>query len=319
MIIEFDNVSKRYSDGTQALDGINLAIEEGTTTVFVGPSGCGKTTTMKLVNRLEDPTEGTIYFRGEDIQTHDEIELRRQMGYVIQEVGLFDHMTVAENIATVPRLKEWDEERIDARVDELLELMNLPPGSYREQFPRELSGGQRQRVGVSRALAADPDIMLMDEPFGSLDPITREQLQDEFLEIQSEINTTILFVTHSVQEALKMGDRIAIYDVGTVVQYDTPEAILEDPASEFVEEFIGEDRYLKKLQMNPVRDLMSEAASPVEQVDGVEPLSPETSAHVALSYFLKYDCERIPVKADGEPVGTVTEESVRKLIRRGDR
>ncbi|MHB9287138.1 ABC transporter ATP-binding protein [Halobacteriales archaeon Cl-PHB] len=237
--IEFDDVTKVYDDGTVAIENLSFAVEEGTTTVLVGPSGCGKTTTMKLVNRLEDPTEGTVVFEGEDVQDQDPIDLRRRVGYVIQEIGLFDHMTVGENVATVPELEDWDADRIDDRVDELLELMDLPPEQFRDQYPGELSGGQRQRVGVARALAADPDVLLMDEPFGALDPITRENLQDEFLDIQERIDTTILFVTHSIDEALKMGDKIAIFDVGELVRYDTPANILEDPGSEFVADFIG--------------------------------------------------------------------------------
>lgn len=211
-MIEFDSVTKVYQDQTVAIEDISFAVERGTTTVFVGPSGCGKTTTMTLVNRMQDTTEGTVYYDGTDVQNLDKVDLRRDIGYVIQEIGLFDHMTVGENIATVPDLKGWDLSRIDDRVDELLELMDLPPSKYRNQYPNALSGGQQQRVGVARALAADPDVILMDEPFGALDPITREELQDEFLKIQDRIDTTILFVTHDINEALKMGDKIAIFE-----------------------------------------------------------------------------------------------------------
>jgi len=255
-MIEFADVTKVYADGTVAIEDLSFTVEEGTTTVLVGPSGCGKTTTMKLVNRLEEPTEGTVYYDGTDIQALDKITLRRDIGYVIQEIGLFDHMTIAENVATVPELKGWDQERIDERVTELLDLMDLPADRYRDQYPRELSGGQRQRVGIARALAAEPDVMLMDEPFGALDPITRESLQDEFLGIQEQINTTILFVTHSIDEALKMGDKIAIFDVGRLVQYDTPTEILANPATEFVTDFIGSDRALKQLQLTRVEEVM---------------------------------------------------------------
>src|SRR6056297_2866180 len=257
-MIEFDNITKVYNDDTVAIEDVSFTVEEGTTTVLVGPSGCGKTTTMKLVNRLEDPTEGTVYFDGTDVLSQDRVQLRRDIGYVIQEIGLFDHMTVGENVATVPELKGWERDRIDDRVDELLSLMDLPPEQYRDQYPGELSGGQRQRVGVARALAADPDVMLMDEPFGALDPITRSSLQDEFLDTQEELDVTILFVTHSVEEALKMGDRIAVFDVGEIVQYDTPQEILANPKNDFVRDFIGQDRELKKLQVTDVRDVMRE-------------------------------------------------------------
>jgi osmoprotectant transport system ATP-binding protein len=308
-MIEFQNVTKQYDDGTIAIEDISFEVEEGTTTVLVGPSGCGKTTTMKLVNRLIEPTEGTVHFDGTDIAEKDEIELRRDIGYVIQEIGLFDHMTVAENVGTVPKLKGWDDDRIRERVHELLDLMDLPAAEYADQHPTELSGGQRQRVGVARALAADPDVMLMDEPFGALDPITREELQDEFLDIQAELDVTILFVTHSVEEALKMGDRIAIFDVGELVQYDTPQNVLEDPKNDFVRDFIGQDRELKKLQVTPVRNVMRETSG--KRVPDVEPITPADTAQVALSRLLETDADRIPVARDGEVVGVVEESDLR--------
>ncbi|RBI60495.1 ABC transporter ATP-binding protein [halophilic archaeon] len=307
-MIEFDNVTKVYSDGTVAIEDINFEVEEGTTTVLVGPSGCGKTTTMKLVNRLIDPTDGTVYFDGTDITEMDEIELRRDIGYVIQEIGLFDHMTVAENVGTVPNLKGWDDNRIRERVHELLDLMALPAEEYANQHPTELSGGQRQRVGVARALAADPDVMLMDEPFGALDPITREELQDEFLDIQSELDVTILFVTHDMEEALKMGDRIAIFDVGELVQYDTPQNILETPENDFVRDFIGQDRELMKLQVTPVENVMRETDD--TSVPDVEPVSPSDTAHIALSRLLETDDDRLPVAKNGRVVGVVEESDL---------
>jgi osmoprotectant transport system ATP-binding protein len=321
-MIEFDEVTKVYSGETVAIEGVSFTVEEGTTTVLVGPSGCGKTTTMKLVNRLEEPSEGAVYYDGEDIAAYDEIDLRRDIGYVIQEIGLFDHMTVAENVATVPTLKGWDEETIDERVDELLALMDLPPEEYREQYPPVLSGGQKQRVGVARALAADPDVLLMDEPFGALDPITRTDLQDEFLEIQAQINTTILFVTHSIDEALKMGDRIAIFDMGEVVQYDTPREILENPANTFVADFIGEDRALKQLQVTRVEEIMSEGQGDFGTIEAdgsvntdrdvsVVPLSKDDSAQTALSRLIGGDVDRVPVVAEGAVVGTVSQSDLR--------
>lgn len=323
--IKFEDVTKVYGDGTVAIEDVSYTVEAGTTTVLVGPSGCGKTTTMKLVNRLEDPSEGTVYYEGDDIQELDKIELRQNVGYVIQEIGLFDHMTVAENVATVPELKDWDRERIDARIDELLELMAMPPAEYRDQYPRELSGGQRQRVGIARALASEPDVMLMDEPFGALDPITRENLQDEFLELQQQIDTTILFVTHSIDEALKMGDKIVIYDVGNVVQYDTPQEILENPANEFVEDFVGADRGLKRLQVTQVEAIMSEPTETGEPdafaADGngnaARVLSPTDSTQVALSRMIQFDVTRLPVVDGGTVVGEVSKDTVYGIAQTG--
>jgi len=327
-MIEFDNVTKEYPDGTVAIDDVSFTVERGTTTVLVGPSGCGKTTTMKLVNRLEDPTSGTVRFDGTDVQDLDKIDLRREIGYVIQEIGLFDHMTVRDNVATVPELKGWETERIDDRVDELLDLMDLPPTTYRSQYPTELSGGQRQRVGVARALAADPDVMLMDEPFGALDPITREDLQNEFLDIQSELDVTILFVTHSIDEALKMGDKIAIYDVGEVVQYDTPAEILRSPANDFVEDFIGADRALKQLQVRQVGDLMDSSKPPGAslrsdgRVDlpstngaGVAPLEPASSMQVALSRMIQHDVDVMPVGAEDSVDGWISRDAIQRETR----
>lgn len=308
-MIEFDNVSKVYSDNTVAIEDISFEIEAGTTTVLVGPSGCGKTTTMKLVNRLIEPTEGTVYFDGTDITEIDEIELRRNIGYVIQEIGLFDHMTVAENVGTVPKLKGWDDDRINERVHELLDLMDLPAEEYGDQHPTELSGGQRQRVGVARALASDPDVMLMDEPFGALDPVTREELQNEFLYIQGELDVTILFITHDIEEALKMGDRIAIFDVGELVQYDTPENILENPKNDFVRDFIGKDRELKKLQVTPVKNVMRKING--ESLPDVEPVRLSDTAQVALSRLLETDNDRLPVSKEGQVVGFIEERDLR--------
>lgn len=321
-MIEFEHVTKVYDDGTEAINDVSFEVDQGTTTVLVGPSGCGKTTTMKLVNRLEDPTEGTVYYDGEDVTTLDPIELRRNIGYVIQEIGLFDHMTVAENIGTVPELLGWEQDRIDDRVTELMSLMDLPPDQYRNQYPRELSGGQRQRVGVARALASDPEVLLMDEPFGALDPITRENLQDEFLDIQDKIDKTILFVTHDIDEALKMGDMIALFDVGKLVQYATPREILETPRNQFVKDFIGENRALKKLQVTPVEEVMLTdvpdedrdelAAIARGERDGIEPVKRLDSTQVALSQLIENDIAALPVVDDGgDVIAVVTEKAIR--------
>ncbi len=261
--ILLENITKRYpGQKAAAVDDVTMEIPAGEIVMLVGPSGCGKTTTMKMINRLIEPTSGTIRIGDEDVTNVDADDLRRRIGYVIQGAGLFPHYTVAENIAIVPKLLGWDRKRIAARVDELLELVSLDPAQYRDRFPRELSGGQQQRVGVARALAADPPVLLMDEPFGAVDPITRQRLQDELLRLQEELHKTIVFVTHDFDEAVKLGDRIAILDVGSeIVQYDTPEAILAAPANEFVEGFVGHGAALKQLTLTRVRDVeLHEAA-----------------------------------------------------------
>jgi osmoprotectant transport system ATP-binding protein len=261
--IVLDGVTKRYPrQKAPAVDNINLTIPAGEIVMLVGPSGCGKTTTMKMINRLIEPTEGRILIGDEDVTRKDPDELRRHIGYVIQGAGLFPHMTVADNIGLVPRLLNWDKARTRDRVDELLELVNLEPEQFRGRYPRELSGGQQQRVGVARGLAADPPVLLMDEPFGAVDPITRQRLQDELLRLQDELKKTIVFVTHDFDEAVKLGDRIAILQVGSkIVQYDTPEQILSHPADEFVEGFVGHGAVLKQLTLGRVRDVeLHEAA-----------------------------------------------------------
>jgi osmoprotectant transport system ATP-binding protein len=255
--IRLEHLTKRFpGQQAPAVDDLSLEIPEGEIVIFVGPSGCGKTTTMKLINRLIEPTSGRIVLDDEDVTRVDPDRLRRRIGYVIQQIGLFPHQTIAENIATVPRLLKWDKARIAERVDELIETVGMDPAVYRNRYPKQLSGGQRQRIGVARAMSADPDVMLMDEPFGAIDPITRDRLQNEFLRLQSEIKKTIVFVTHDIDEAIKMGDRIAILREGShVAQYDTPERILVDPADDFVADFIGRGASLKRLSLSRVRDI----------------------------------------------------------------
>lgn len=255
--ILLDNVTKRYpGQDKPAVGGLTLEIPPGSIVMFVGPSGCGKTTTLKMINRLIEPTEGAIVLDGEDVTTMDGDKLRRRIGYVIQAGGLFPHMTVAANIGIVPKMLGWSKDKIAARVDELLELVSLDPALYRDRYPRELSGGQQQRVGVARALAADPPVLLMDEPFGAVDPITRQRLQDELLNIQSELHKTIVCVTHDFDEAVKLGDWIAVFDEGAqLVQYDSPERILANPANEFVENFIGSGAGLKQLTLTRVNEV----------------------------------------------------------------
>src|SRR6476661_1189256 len=258
--VECRNVTKRYDAGAKntpgAVNDLSLTVPAGKICVLVGPSGCGKTTSLKMVNRLIEPTSGQILIDGEDIAKRDVIELRRSIGYVIQQVGLFPHQTIGENVITVPQLLGWSSERQKERSDELLSLVGLEPAKYRDRFPSQLSGGERQRVGVARALAADPPIMLMDEPFGAVDPIVRDRLQNEFLRLQEELAKTILFVTHDIDEAIKIGDLVAVFqDGGVVAQFGTPAEILANPASEFVARFVGADRGLKRLALSRVSDL----------------------------------------------------------------
>lgn len=260
-MIVLENVTKIYpGTETPAVENLSLHIKEGETCVLVGPSGCGKTTTMKMVNRLILPTEGSIYVNGRDISTVNPIELRLNIGYVIQEIGLFPHMTIFDNIATVPKELKWPKDKIKKRVYELMELMGLDPEIHGKRRPSDLSGGQRQRVGVARAMAADPPVMLMDEPFGAVDPITRGRLQDEFLNMQKQIKKTIIFVTHDIDEALKMGSKIAILREGKLVQYSTPDELLSKPANEFVEDLVGGNSTLKRLNLITAEEIMSKPA-----------------------------------------------------------
>jgi len=256
VLIRLENVTKKYGDSdAAAVNNLTLDVHRGEVLVLVGPSGCGKSTTLRLINRLIEPTSGTLYLNGEDVTSMNPSLLRRKIGYVIQQVGLFPHRTIAENIATVPKLLGWDKDKIADRVDELLDLIGMDPETYRGRYPKELSGGQAQRVGVARALAADPDVLLMDEPFGPIDPITRDRLQNEFLRLQQDLKKTIVFVTHDIDEAIKMGNRIAILrEQSEIAQLDTPEAILADPADEFVENFLGSGAILKSLTPMKIAD-----------------------------------------------------------------
>jgi osmoprotectant transport system ATP-binding protein len=257
-VVEFDRVTKNYGGkgDAAAVQELSLRVPGGEVCVLVGPSGCGKTTTLKMVNRLVEPSSGRVLLDGDDISRRDPVELRRRIGYVIQQTGLFPHLTVGANVATVPRLLGWDSGRVRARVDELIDLVGLDPARYRDRYPAQLSGGERQRIGVARAIATDPPVLLMDEPFGAVDPITRGRLQNEFLRLQQQLGTTILFVTHDIDEAIKMGDRIAVFQPGgRLAQYDTPMAVLEQPADEYVARFVGADRGLKRLSLSRVRDV----------------------------------------------------------------
>jgi len=251
-MIRFEQVIKRYPDGTTAVDDLSFEVSEGELVTLVGPSGCGKTTTMMMVNRLIEPTSGRILVNGEDIAGADPVRLRRRIGYVIQQVGLFPHRTILDNTATVPALIGWKRAKARARAAELLDLVGLDPKRYGPRYPDQLSGGQRQRVGVARALAADPPVLLMDEPFGAVDPVVREQLQDEFLRMQAAVRKTVLLVTHDIEEAVRLGDRIAVYGQGRIEQFDTPGAVLGTPATPYVAEFVGADRGLKRLSVTEI-------------------------------------------------------------------
>jgi osmoprotectant transport system ATP-binding protein len=311
--IVFDHATKQYPGrAAPAVDDLTLTIPAGDLCCLVGPSGGGKTTAMKLVNRLVDLTSGDVLVDGKSVGALDETELRRGIGYVIQQVGLFPHMTVAENIATVPRLLGWSKREIAERVDELLDLVDLPARDYRARYASQLSGGERQRVGLARALAADPPVMLMDEPFGALDPITRARLQRELLRIQAELRKTIIFVTHDIDEAILLGDRIAILrEGGVLVQYDTPDRILAEPADDFVARFVGADRGLKRLSLKRISDVELE---PVNGVVG--PVAPDgTTLRDALSLMLSEGAHQLVVVGEDErPRGVLTLDRLTELL-----
>jgi osmoprotectant transport system ATP-binding protein len=291
-MIELEHLTKHFpGSAAPAVEDLSLSIGESEICVLIGPSGCGKTTTMRMVNRMIEPDGGSIRIAGREVTRLDPVALRRSVGYVIQQVGLFPHMTIAENVATVPRLLGWDEARIARRVNELLARVDMDPARYRDRYPRALSGGQKQRVGVARALAADPPVMLMDEPFGALDPITRASLQDEFLRLLYELKKTIIFVTHDIDEALKMGTRIAIMRAGRLVQYDRPEALLARPADAFVETFVGGDRALKRLALLAVADYLLPAPEPAEAIQ----VPFDADLRDALSILLGANAERARV------------------------
>ncbi|WP_267244190.1 ABC transporter ATP-binding protein [Streptomyces sp. PR69] len=308
-MIRFEHVTKRYADGTTAVDDLSFEVAEGELITLVGPSGCGKTTTMKMVNRLIEPTGGRILLDGEDIAAVDPVQLRRRIGYVIQQVGLFPHKTVLDNTATVPCLLGVRRARARERAAELLDLVGLDPAVYGDRYPEQLSGGQRQRVGVARALAADPPVLLMDEPFGAVDPVVREHLQNEFLKLQSQVRKTVLFVTHDIEEAVRLGDRIAVYGHGRIEQFDAPAAVLGAPATPYVADFVGADRGLKRLSVTPIEESDLEQP-PVVHLD--DPLPRQLSSRWAV--VLDRDDELhgwISAEQASEGGGTVREHARR--------
>lgn len=304
--ISFEHVSKQYGQvGRTAVANVSFAVAEGSFVVLLGPSGCGKTTLLKMVNRLVEPTSGAILLDHQDSRQMDATSLRRQIGYVIQQIGLFPHMTVAKNIAVVPDLLKWPSDKIEARVDEMLALVDLPPDQYRDRYPSQLSGGQQQRVGVARALAGDPKVILMDEPFGAIDAITRTGLQDALLHLQRKLHKTILFVTHDVEEALRLADKIVVMCDGRVVQYDTPFNILKQPANDFVRELVGADDIVRQLGLIRVDAAMTPLPPDFTPHDALT-ISPDSTLRHALSLLLSTETDTITVVDNQEPVGILT-------------
>ncbi|HYY53789.1 MAG TPA: ABC transporter ATP-binding protein [Candidatus Dormibacteraeota bacterium] len=312
--VEFRDVTKRYPDQV-AVDGLSFTVPAGRICVLVGPSGSGKTTSLKMVNRLVEPTSGAILIDGKNVFDEDPTALRRRIGYVIQQVGLFPHQTIAENVATVPRLLRWPRARIDARVAELLALVGLDPARYARRYPAQLSGGERQRVGVARALAAAPPVMLLDEPFGAVDPIVRERLQNEFLQIQRAEGVTALFVTHDIDEAIKLGDRVAVMRGGRLVQFAPPGELLARPADDFVARFVGSDRGLKRLALLTVGGADLQPLDP-SRVDGRAPrLAPSMSLRDALALMLTHEAEAALVYDGDRYRGVLTLRQIGHMIR----
>ncbi|MEU8705577.1 ABC transporter ATP-binding protein [Streptomyces sp. NPDC048565] len=314
--IVFDHVVKTYPGATSpAVDDLSLTVPAGEICVLLGPSGSGKTTALMMVNRLAEPTGGDIRIGDRSIRDLDPIQLRRSIGYVIQQAGLFPHLTIAANIATVPKVLGWDKKRVNDRVAEMLDLVGLPLAEFGSRYPAQLSGGQRQRVGIARALAADPPVMLMDEPFGALDPITREHVQDEFLALHERIRKTVIFVSHDIDEAVKMGDRVAIFrEGGKLAQYDTPQTLLKEPCDDFVARFVGADRGLRRLSLMRLADLEPSAGTAVSDAVGELPgLPADASLRSALSLMVAEGTDAVRVTGEDHTVlGTVTLDAIRK-------
>ena len=314
-MIRLEGVSKHFAGGSNAVRNLTLEIRDGETCVLIGPSGCGKTTTLRMINRLLDPDSGRVVVDGVDTRQVDPAALRLKMGYVIQQTGLFPHMTVADNVGTVPRLWKWNRDRIRKRTDELLELVGLPPAEYRDRYPHQLSGGQRQRVGFARALAADPPILLMDEPFGAVDRITRERLQQEFIGIQRTMRKTVVFVTHDIDEAVMVGDRICLFKMqAQIAQYDTPDRILTRPASEYVADFLGRERLVRRMSVVRIdRTTLKADGGPRDGEPRVELSSTLTDAFAAA---LASPTERAAVYDGDRYVGAFTAGSLLESLRR---
>jgi osmoprotectant transport system ATP-binding protein len=319
--ITFERATKRYGqDARPAVDQLSLSIPAGDICVLVGPSGAGKTTAMKMVNRLIEITEGDIRIDERSVRSLDPDELRRRIGYVIQQVGLFPHLNVAGNVATVPRLLGWDRRRIAQRSEQLLELVGLDPDRYGRRYPNELSGGERQRVGLARALAGDPRVMLMDEPFGALDPITRARLQDEFLRLHRELRKTVIFVTHDIDEAIKMGTRIAVLrEGGVLAQYATPDQLLAQPVDDYVARFVGADRGLKRLALSTLADLNLAPLAGGSRSNGLSAVA-TTNLRDALALMLTHGGRAVvAVDGDGQPLGVASLDQLIGVLSSGPR
>ncbi len=314
-MIRLEGVTKLFpGQARPAVDAIDLDVPDGQTCALIGASGCGKTTTLRMINRLIEPTSGRIVVGGEDVTRADPVQLRRHIGYVIQGVGLFPHRSIADNVATVPRLLGWDERRVGARIDEMLALVGLDPATFRGRRPSSLSGGQRQRVGVARALAADPPVMLMDEPFGAVDPVVRGRLQREFKEILARLGKTVVMVTHDINEAIRMGDRIAVMREGRIVQHDTPDRLLEEPKDPLVMDFVGTDRALKRLSLMTAGEAAS-AGTPYAQptTAGVPVVESSASVQDALSTMLAAGTDRVTVRDPDRASRVLTLDAIRAL------
>ncbi len=305
-MIRFKGVWKIFPPNHTVLENFNLEVQEGETLVILGKSGSGKTTALQLINRLIDPTRGDIFVEKKNILSLDPISLRRNIGYAVQEISLFPHMTVEENIEIVPKLLGWEEKKIDQRIDQLMEMFGLDPAKYRKRYPLKLSGGQRQRIGVARSLAADPPIVLMDEPFGALDPITREKTQNEFLELKSKMKKTVVFVTHDLYEAVTMGDRVALMDQGKLLQIATPRMFVEHPPSAFEDDFLGQHRFQLSLLTKTIMECMEPSIG--EQSEISSPLSPQTTLMEALNIFKKENTKTLPVFSGSSYRGEIRKE-----------
>jgi osmoprotectant transport system ATP-binding protein len=315
--VEFSGVTKRFGDNI-AVDHLSFTVPAGRICVLIGPSGCGKTTSLRMVNRLIEPTSGEILIDGQNVLTDDPTQLRRRIGYVIQQVGLFPHRTIGQNVATVPELLGWPDERIRARVDELLSLIGFDPARMRDRYPSQLSGGERQRVGVARAMAAEPPLMLMDEPFGAVDPIVRERLQNEFLQLQRTQGITVIFVTHDIDEAIKLGDRVAIMRAGKLVQFAPPAELLAHPADDFVARFVGSDRGLKRLALLTVGGAELDPPVDPSRLDGAPVLSPAMSLRDALAEMLASETQVGIVRDGANYLGVLTLSHIGRILRADD-
>ena len=316
VMIRLAGVGKTYPDGTVAVESLDLDVDAGELVVLVGPSGCGKSTTLKMINRLIEPTTGTIEIDGHDVTTEDPVKLRRGIGYVIQQVGLFPHQKILTNVMTVPLLYGESKATARERASELLDMVGLDPATYGGRYPHQLSGGQRQRVGVARALAADPPVLLMDEPFGAVDPVVRVRLQDEFLRVQRELGKTVVFVTHDIDEAVKMGDRVAVFAVGgRLAQYGTPAELLGNPADDFVEDFVGATRGLRRLTVTEIDPEHLEPLDGIAVGDLAAAIDVGATLEEALAVMLRDDRPMVGVKRGAEFVGVLTPNGVHKALR----